>query len=110
MADPELAQVGRFIFILGSRCSGVAASSTCHGIDGAGTATLSRLAGQHAQYTENPLEAFNRRERTNDNAMMERRPIKGRANQPRCSPPNSARIGPRAGWRQWTNRRNPARS
>ena len=37
---------------------------------GHGTETLPRLAGQHAQYTENQLKAFNKRERTNDNAVM----------------------------------------
>ena len=31
---------------------------------------LPRLAGQHAQYTENQLKLFNKRERTNDNAVM----------------------------------------
>ena len=43
---------------------------TCHGANGDGTETLPRLAGQHAQYTENQLKAFNKRERTNDNAVM----------------------------------------
>jgi cytochrome c553 len=37
---------------------------------GYGTKALPRLAGQHAQYTENQLKAFNKRERTNDNAVM----------------------------------------
>ena len=31
---------------------------------------MPRLAGQHAQYTEHHLKAFNKRERTNDNAVM----------------------------------------
>jgi cytochrome c553 len=70
VADPELAQVGRFIFIRGNPYSGVAACSSCHGPKGGGTETLPRLAGQHAQYTENQLKAFNKRERTNDNAVM----------------------------------------
>ena len=34
------------------------------------TPQLPRIAGQHAQYTENQLKAFNKRERTNDNAVM----------------------------------------
>jgi cytochrome c553 len=68
--DPELAQVGRFIFVRGNPFSGVAACSSCHGANGSGTETLPRLAGQHAQYTENQLKAFNKRERTNDNAVM----------------------------------------
>ena len=70
VSDPELAQVGRFIFARGNPFSGVAACSTCHGATGGGTETLPRLAGQHAQYTENQLKAFNKRERTNDNAVM----------------------------------------
>jgi cytochrome c553 len=68
--DPELAQMGRFIFLRGNPYSGVAACSSCHGSSGGGTETLPRLAGQHAQYTENQLKAFNKRERTNDNAVM----------------------------------------
>jgi cytochrome c553 len=68
--DPELAQVGRFVFVRGNPYSGVAACAGCHGAKGDGTETLPRLAGQHAQYTENQLRAFNKRERTNDNAVM----------------------------------------
>ena len=67
--DTELAQVGRYIFVRGNPYSGVAACATCHGPNGGGTETLPRLAGQHAQYTENQLKAFNKRERTNDNAV-----------------------------------------
>jgi cytochrome c553 len=70
VADPDLAQMGRFIYLRGNPYSGVAACATCHGPKAAGTETLPRLAGQHAQYTENQLKAFNRRERTNDNAVM----------------------------------------
>jgi cytochrome c553 len=68
--DGELAQVGRFIFMRGNPYSGVAACAGCHGPQGHGTETLPRLAGQHAQYTENQLKQFNTRERTNDNAVM----------------------------------------
>jgi cytochrome c553 len=68
--DPELAQMGRLICLRGNPYSGVAACSSCHGSSGGGTETLPRLAGQHAQYTENQLKAFNKRERTNDNAVM----------------------------------------
>jgi cytochrome c553 len=70
VADADLAQMGRFIFLRGNPYSGVAACSTCHGNNGHGTETLPRLAGQHAQYTENQLKQFNSRERTNDNAVM----------------------------------------
>jgi cytochrome c553 len=71
VADAELAQVGRFVFLRGNPYSGVAACSTCHGTNGGGTESLPRLAGQHAQYTRNQLVAFNKRERTNDNAVMQ---------------------------------------
>ncbi len=68
--DPELAQMGRFIYERGNPYSGVPACAGCHGAAGQGTATLPRLAGQHAQYTERQLKAFNQRERINDNAVM----------------------------------------
>lgn len=70
IADPELAQVGSFVYTRGNPYSGVAACATCHGKDAHGTTTLPRLAGQHAQYTENQLKQFNTRERNNDNAVM----------------------------------------
>jgi cytochrome c553 len=70
VADPELAQMGRFIYLRGNPYSGVASCSTCHGNNAHGSETLPRLAGQHAQYTENQLKQFNTRERTNDNAVM----------------------------------------
>jgi cytochrome c553 len=70
IADPELAQMGRFIYQRGNPYSGVAACATCHGPKAHGTDALPRLAGQHAQYTENQLKQFNTRERTNDNAVM----------------------------------------
>ena len=68
--DTELAQMGRFIYSRGNPYSGVPACGGCHGPLGHGTETLPRLAGQHAQYTENQLKQFNKRERTNDNAVM----------------------------------------
>jgi cytochrome c553 len=70
VADAELAQVGRFVYLRGNPYSGVAACSSCHGPVGHGTDTLPRLAGQHAQYVENQLKQFGKRERTNDNAVM----------------------------------------
>ncbi len=70
VADPELAQVGRFVYNRGNPFSGVAACADCHGAAGHGTDKLPRLGGQHAQYVENQLKAFSRRERTNDNAVM----------------------------------------
>ena len=41
---------------------------SCHGPQGHGTEVLPRLAGQHAQYTENQLKAFVSRQR--DNPIM----------------------------------------
>lgn len=70
VADPELAQVGRFVYQRGNPFSGVAACADCHGAAGHGTEKLPRLGGQHAQYVENQLKAFSKRERTNDNAVM----------------------------------------
>jgi cytochrome c553 len=69
--DVDLAAMGRFIYLRGNPYSGVAACASCHGPKGHGTEQLPRLAGQHAQYTENQLKAFNQRERTNDNAVMQ---------------------------------------
>lgn len=68
--DAGLAQMGQFIFQRGNPYSGVASCATCHGANGHGSEALPRLAGQHAQYTENQLKQFNKRERTNDNAVM----------------------------------------
>ena len=68
--DPQLAQAGRDVFVRGNPSSGVVACAACHGADGHGSDALPRLAGQHARYTENQLRLFNKRERTNDNAVM----------------------------------------
>lgn len=68
--DAELVAVGRYVFRRGNQYSGVAACASCHGERGLGTSVLPRLAGQGALYTENQLKSFNKRERTNDNAIM----------------------------------------
>lgn len=68
--DPELAQMGRFIYMRGNPYSGVAACKDCHGPAAHGTDKLPRLAGQHALYVEKQLKQFSARERTNDNAVM----------------------------------------
>jgi len=68
--DGALAQVGDYIFHVGNKYSGVPACASCHGKDAMGTAALPRLAGQYASYTENQLQSFGKRERTNDNAVM----------------------------------------
>ena len=70
VVDADLAAVGKFVFFRGNEYSGVAACASCHGERAYGAAQLPRLAGQGAKYTENQLNSFNRRERTNDNAVM----------------------------------------
>ncbi|GAB1385288.1 c-type cytochrome [Melaminivora sp.] len=68
--DAPLASVGQYIYQQGNKFSGVPACATCHGKQGAGSDSLPRLAGQHAAYLETQLKLFNKRERTNDNAVM----------------------------------------
>lgn len=70
VADTQLAAAGHQLFDRGNPGAGVAACVECHGAAGHGTESLPRLAGQHAQYTENQLRQFAKRERTNDNAVM----------------------------------------
>lgn len=68
--DAELLSVGKYIFDRGNQFSGLAACASCHGPKGLGTPQLPRLAGQHPRYIEDQLKQFNKRERTNDNAVM----------------------------------------
>ena len=68
--DADLAAVGRYLYANGNTYSGVAACASCHGPAAHGSETLPRLAGQQAPYLEGQLKQFNRRERTNDNAVM----------------------------------------
>lgn len=68
--DRDLALVGRYIFQKGNSFSGVASCASCHGPKGYGTPLLPRLAGQHPEYIAAQLQQFNKRERTNDNAVM----------------------------------------
>lgn len=68
--EPELAAVGKYLYHSGNKYSGVAACASCHGPAALGTASLPRLAGQYPSYLESQLKLFNKRERTNDNAVM----------------------------------------
>jgi cytochrome c553 len=68
--DEELVAVGKFVFNRGNQFSGLPSCSSCHGGKGYGTPQLPRLAGQHPRYIEDQLKQFNKRERTNDNAVM----------------------------------------
>ena len=68
--DTEILAVGRYIFSKGNTFSGLPSCASCHGAKGSGTPQLPRLAGQHPRYIEDQLKQFNKRERTNDNAVM----------------------------------------
>lgn len=68
--DPELLAVGKFVFNRGNQFSGLPSCASCHGPRGLGTPQLPRLAGQHPRYIEDQLKQFNKRERSNDNAVM----------------------------------------
>jgi cytochrome c553 len=71
VADPALAAQGRSVYERGIPAAGVPACRKCHGVQGEGTDTLPRVGGQHAAYLENQLRAFLKRERTNDNEVMQ---------------------------------------
>lgn len=68
--DPELAAMGQYIFHQGNKYSGVPACVSCHGATAQGAAHLPRLAGQFSGYISTQLKQFDKRERTNDNAVM----------------------------------------
>ena len=68
--DSDLAAVGKYVYHNGNKYSGVPACAGCHGPQALGTASLPRLAGQYAVYTEAQLKQFSTRERNNDNAVM----------------------------------------
>ena len=71
-ADKELAALGQKLWRGGDAVHGIPACGGCHGPAGAGIpAQFPRLAGQHAQYTEEKLKQFRVGERANDpNRMM----------------------------------------
>jgi cytochrome c553 len=68
--DPQLAAMGRYVYHNGNKFSGVPACASCHGTAAEGTASLPRLATQFSGYIHTQLKSFNKRERTNDNAVM----------------------------------------
>ena len=68
--EPQLAAMGQYIFHNGNKFSGVPACVACHGTTAQGAANLPRLAGQFSGYIHTQLKSFNKRERTNDNAVM----------------------------------------
>ena len=68
--EPQLAAMGQYIYQNGNKFSGVPACASCHGQDAQGTSSLPRLASQIPGYIHTQLKSFNKRERTNDNAVM----------------------------------------
>jgi cytochrome c553 len=70
VADVELAERGRRIYVEGNPGNSVPPCAICHGPSGHGTDSLPRIAGQHAQYVEKQLREFDQRVRTNDNEVM----------------------------------------
>jgi cytochrome c553 len=73
VADDELALQGQAIYRGGNSDTGLAACSGCHGPAGEGNpaAAYPELAGQHAQYVYDQLQAFRSGQRSGDpNAMM----------------------------------------
>lgn len=68
--EPMLAGMGQYIYHNGNKFSGVPACVGCHGINADGAANLPRIGRQFAGYIESQLKLFNKRERTNDNAVM----------------------------------------
>jgi len=69
--DAALAAQGKVIYEKGGAAIPVSACAGCHGSQGHGSTTLPRLAGQVAAYLETQLKHFGKRERTNDNAIMQ---------------------------------------
>ena len=70
-AYPEMRAVGERLFRNGNPGKGLKPCIECHGENGAGSATLPRIGGQHALYIETQLALFEERKRTNDNAQMQ---------------------------------------
>ncbi|MDQ7746688.1 c-type cytochrome [Hydrogenophaga pseudoflava] len=68
--DPQLAAMGRYLYHNGNKFSGVPACVSCHGTNAEGAANLPRLATQFSGYIHTQLKSFNKRDRTNDNAVM----------------------------------------
>ncbi len=70
-AYEEMRAVGEKIYQQGDPEKGLKPCRECHGDNGAGSATLPKIAGQHTLYVETQLNLFEERKRTNDNAQMQ---------------------------------------
>ena len=68
--DKDFSAVGQYIYQKGNKYADIPACASCHGENGEGSETLPRLAGQHKRYVAEQLAEFNKRSRTNDNAIM----------------------------------------
>lgn len=68
--EPQLAAMGHYIYHNGNKFTGVPACVACHGQNAEGAANLPRLSRQFSSYLEHQLKMFNKRDRTNDNAVM----------------------------------------
>jgi cytochrome c553 len=68
--EPQLAAMGHYIYHNGNKFSGVPACVACHGQNAEGATNLPRLGRQFSAYLEHQLKMFNKRDRTNDNAVM----------------------------------------
>jgi cytochrome c553 len=67
---PSWPWVGRYLFTRGNPYSGVPACSACHGENGARHGCAAAPGRPAHRYVERQLQAFDKRERTNDNAVM----------------------------------------
>ncbi|TBR41222.1 cytochrome c4 [Marinomonas agarivorans] len=73
-ASPELVELGEKIYRAGNSETGVPACMACHGPagKGLGSAAFPAVSGQHATYTQNQLNKFQKQERNNDPAAIMR--------------------------------------
>lgn len=70
--NKDLLTLGKILYHGGNIENGVPACASCHGPTGTGIPPrYPALAGQHADYTLNQLDLFNKGERTNDNKVMQ---------------------------------------
>lgn len=56
--NDALAETGRKIFMEGVRSANIPACLACHGVQGQGSDTVPRLAGQHAVYLAHAIESL----------------------------------------------------
>jgi len=73
--NDALAETGREIFMEGLRNQNVPACLSCHGVQGQGSDTVPRLAGQHAAYLVHAMESLRSALRESDVMHPELNPI-----------------------------------